>query len=116
VIVSDGESYREKIVARAWDDETKIAIFDRFGCSLVNSLFLALYFYFQHVVLDFNAHAAFRCHALFQCHASFRYAYSVFTTDTSIRIVSADSIRDIRILENIATIRIVRISTDSIRG
>ena len=38
---------------------------------------------------------------------------SVFTTDTGIRIVSSDSIRDIRILENIATIRIVRISTDS---
>jgi hypothetical protein len=49
-MVSDGESYREKIVARAWDDETKIAVFDGFGCSLVNSLFLALYFYFQHVV------------------------------------------------------------------
>ena len=76
-MVSDRESYREKIVARAWDDATKIAIFDGFGCSLVNSLFLALYFYFQHVVLDFNAHATFRCHTLFQCHAPFRYAYYI---------------------------------------
>jgi hypothetical protein len=74
VMVLDGESYRERIVARAWGDATKIAIFDGFGCSLVNSLFPALYFYFQHVVLDFNTHAAFRCHALFQCHAPFRYA------------------------------------------
>jgi hypothetical protein len=76
-MVSDGESYREKIVAPAWDDATKIAVFDSFGYSVVNSLFLALYFYFQHDVLDFNAHAAFRCHALFQCHAPFRYAYYI---------------------------------------
>jgi hypothetical protein len=41
---------------------------------------------------------------------------SVFTTNTGIRIVSSDIIRDIRILEIIATIQIVRISIDSIRG
>jgi hypothetical protein len=32
---------------------------------------------------------------------------TVFITETGIGIVSSDSIRDIRILENIATIRIV---------
>ena len=40
----------------------------------------------------------------------------MFTTDTGIRMPSADTIRDIRIRENILTIRIVGISADGIRG